>query len=470
MPSQLRRFHLVHTRKEKDALGELDVPADVYWGINTERAIRNFKISERQMPEEFIIALALVKKACLLANIDSGGIDEEMGKVMLKAIDEILIHDMHLDQFPVDIYQTGSGTQSNINMNEVIANRANEILEQPLGQKKPVHPNDHVNMGQSSNDIIPTAMHVASLTAISKTLMPAVGNLMRTLDIKIKQFEGIVKVGRTHLQDAVPIPLSLEFKVYRSQIISSFNELQGTRDDLILLPIGGTALGTGLNTHSGFSTSVVKHLTKIGRFPFEVNPVKAEGIASHRAMVKLSGALRLLALSCLKMANDIRWMASGPRAGLGELILPENEPGSSIMPGKINPTQSESLIQVALQVIGLDSAIVLGEGYGSILDLNVAKPLIISNILEAIKILSNGISSFVRKCLVGLEPNLPVIQQHLDRSLMVVTRLSPVVGYDKAGEIARKAHESGKTIRETIEELGIDIENLDELLDPSKMV
>jgi len=461
---------LVKTRKEKDALGELEVPADVYWGINTERAIRNFKISEKRMPEEFIIALATVKKACLLANIDSGGIDEKVGKAMLKAIDEILIHDMHLDQFPVDIYQTGSGTQSNMNMNEVIANRANEILEQPLGQKKPVHPNDHVNMGQSSNDVIPTAMHVASLTALSKTLMPAVGNLMRTLDIKIKEFEGVVKVGRTHLQDAVPIPLSLEFNVYRSQIISSFNELQGTRDDLILLPIGGTALGTGLNTTSGFSTSVVKHLTKIARFPFEVHPVKAEGIASHRAMVKLSGALRLLALSCLKMANDIRWMASGPRAGLGELLLPVNEPGSSIMPGKINPTQSESLIQVALQVIGLDSAIALGEGYGSILDLNVAKPLIISNILEAIKILSNGISSFVRKCLVGIEPNLPVIQQHLDRSLMVVTRLSPVVGYDKAGEIARKALESGMTIRETIEELGLDIENLDELLDPSTMV
>ncbi len=459
-----------NTRKEKDSLGELDVPADVYWGINTERAIRNFRISEREMPEEFIIALAQVKKACLFANMDGGGIDEERGNAMLKALDELLINDLYLDQFPVDIYQTGSGTQTNMNMNEVIANRANEILGHPLGKKTPVHPNDHVNMSQSSNDVIPTAMHVASLTALSRTLLPAVGNLMRTLDEKIKEFDGVIKVGRTHLQDAVPIPLSLEFRVYQSQIMSSFSELQGTRDDLVLIPIGGTALGTGLNARKGFSSSVVNHLSKITLFPFEVNPVLAEGIASHRAMAKLSGTLRILALSCLKMANDIRWMASGPRAGLGELLLPENEPGSSIMPGKINPTQSESLIQVALQVIGLDSAIALGEGYGSILDLNVAKPMIISNILESIRLLSNGISSFVKNCLSGLKPNLPIIQQHLDRSLMVVTKLSPVVGYDKAGEIARKALESGKTIRETIDELGLDIENLDELLDPSNMV
>ncbi|MHA1908845.1 MAG: class II fumarate hydratase [Candidatus Thorarchaeota archaeon] len=457
-------------RKEKDALGELEVPSEVYWGINTERAIRNFKISGRRMPEEFIMALAHVKKACLLANLDNGTIEEELGDALKKAVDEILLEDKHLDQFPVDIYQTGSGTQSNMNINEVLANRANEILGHPLGQKSPVHPNDHVNKGQSSNDVIPTAMHVAALLSLSKHLMPAVGNLMRMLDEKIKEFEGVVKVGRTHLQDAVPIPLSMEFNVYRSQIIASFNELQNTRDDLILLPIGGTALGTGLNAEPDFAASVVKYLTKSLRFPFEVNPVKAEGIASHRAMVKLSSALRLLALGCLKMANDIRWMASGPRAGLGELLLPENEPGSSIMPGKINPTQSESLIQVALQVIGLDAAIAMGEGYGSLLDLNVAKPMIIANILEACNLLSNGITSFVNKCLRGILPNLPMIQEHLDRSLMIVTRLSPVIGYDKAGEIARKSHESGKTIRETINEMGIEIDDLDKLLDPKEMV
>ncbi len=460
----------VNMRKEKDTLGELDVPSEVYWGINTERAIRNFKISGRRMPEEFIIALAQVKKACLLANIEIGVIEEELGKVILKAVDEILLEDKFLDQFPVDIYQTGSGTQTNMNMNEVLANRANELLGHPLGQKSPVHPNDHVNNGQSSNDVIPTAMHVAAMSVLSRHLMPAVGSLMHALDEKIKEFEGVIKIGRTHLQDAVPIPLSMEFNVYRSQIIASFNDLQNTRDDLILLPIGGTALGTGLNASPGFTASVVKHLSKNLRFPFEINPVKAEGIASHRAMVKLSSALRLLALGCLKMANDIRWMASGPRAGLGELLLPVNEPGSSIMPGKINPTQSEALIQVALQVIGLDAAIAMGEGYGSLLDLNVAKPMIIANILEASNLLSNGITSFVTNCLNGIRPNLPVIDQHLERSLMIVTRLSPVIGYDKAGEIAKRAHESGKTIRETIIEMGIEIDNIDQLLDPTEMI
>ncbi|MFW9850798.1 MAG: lyase family protein, partial [Candidatus Thorarchaeota archaeon] len=275
------------TRKEKDALGELEVPADVYWGINTERAIRNFKISGRRMPEEFIIALAHVKKACLLANIENGSIENEIGNALKKAVDEILLEDKHLDQFPVDIYQTGSGTQTNMNMNEVLANRANEILGHPLGKKSPVHPNDHVNKGQSSNDVIPTAMHVAALISLAQHLMPAVGNLMRTLEDKVKEFEGVIKIGRTHLQDAVPIPLSMEFNVYRTQIIASFNELQNTRDDLILLPIGGTALGTGLNADSGFAVSVVKYLSKNLRFPFEVNPVKAEGIASHRTLVKL---------------------------------------------------------------------------------------------------------------------------------------------------------------------------------------
>ncbi|MFW9909727.1 MAG: class II fumarate hydratase [Candidatus Thorarchaeota archaeon] len=457
-------------RKEKDLLGELEVPAEVYWGINTERALRNFKISGRQMPEKFIVALAHVKKACMQAHVDNEEIESELGDAVIKAADEIIFHDMFLDQFPVDVYQTGSGTQTNMNMNEVLANRANEILGHPLGSKSPVHPNDHVNMSQSSNDIIPTAMHVSSLVALSKELLPSVETLLQILDDKIREFKDVIKIGRTHLQDAVPIPLSLEFSVYRSQVISSFNELQIARDDLISLPVGGTAVGTGLNASKGFAERVVKHLSKNLGFPFELNPVKAEGIASHRVFVKISSALRLLALACFKMANDIRWMASGPRAGLGELLLPENEPGSSIMPGKVNPTQSEALIQVAIQVIGLDAAIAMGESHGSLLDLNVAKPLIIVNILDALGILSNGIESFVNKCLRDLAPNLPVIEEHLKRSLMVVTRLSPVIGYDKAGLIARAAYESGKTIRETIEEMGLEVENLDELLDPTKMV
>lgn len=461
---------MVKMRKEKDLLGELEVPANVYYGINTERAVRNFKISEKRMPVEFIVALAQVKKACMLANLEHGDVEESVGNAVLEAVDEILKKDMYLDQFPIDIYQTGSGTQTNMNMNEVLANRANEILGHPMGMKSPVHPNDHVNKGQSSNDVIPTAMHVAALTALSNDLLPAVDKLMRTLDDKISEFRGIVKVGRTHLQDAVPIPLSLEFKVYRTQVMSAFEALQDVRSDLVRLPIGGTALGTGINAPEGFSQRVAKHLTKIVGFPFEINAVQAEGIASHIAFVKLSSALRMLALSCLKMANDIRWMATGPRAGLGELHLPENEPGSSIMPGKINPTQSEALIQVAMQVMAFDMAISLGEGYGSVLDLNVAKPLIITNTLEALKILSNGIYSFVDKCLVDLSANESAIKSQLERSLMVVTRLTPVVGYDKAGEIARVALEKGLTIREAINDMGLKIDGLDELLDPSRMI
>lgn len=461
---------MVKMRKERDLLGELPVPEDAYYGINTERAIQNFSISGRRMPEEFIFALAQVKKACLLSNIEHGAIERTTGDAMIAAVDDILIHERFLDQFPVDIYQTGSGTQTNVNMNEVLANRANEILGHPKGLKTPVHPNDHVNLGQSSNDVIPTAMHISALSGISKDLMPAVERLMQILDQKIVEFKGIVKVGRTHLQDAVPIPLSLEFNVYRSQVISNFEDLQYAREDLVRLPIGGTALGTGLNAPKGFTKSVIKHLSKLTGFPLEANPVLAEGIASHRSFVKLSGALKLLALSCLKMANDIRWMASGPRAGLGELLLPENEPGSSIMPGKVNPTQSESLIQVALQVIGYDAAITAGEGYGSVLDLNVAKPLIIVNILDAIKILSNGIISFVNKCLIGLRPNLEVMQSQLEKSLMIATRLTPIIGYDKASEIARVAHEQGTTIKQVISDMGLTFKDLDDLLDPTKMV
>ncbi|MHA1928011.1 MAG: class II fumarate hydratase [Candidatus Thorarchaeota archaeon] len=457
-------------RKETDILGEVEVPIDAYWGISTQRAIKNFRISGKRMPVEFIIALAQVKKACLLANMDVGDIDKEIGQAVLKAIDEILIDDKMLDQFPVDVYQTGSGTQTNMNMNEVLANRANEILGHPMGLKKPVHPNDHINLGQSSNDVIPTAMHVSALTILSKKLLPAIENLLEILVWKIFQFKDVVKVGRTHLQDAVPIPLSMEFNVYRKHMISSFSELQNVRADLIIVPIGGTALGTGLNTSEGFAERVVKHLTKIVNLPIEANPIPAEGIASHSVFVRLSGVLRGLALSCMKMANDIRWMGSGPRAGLGELLLPQNEPGSSIMPGKVNPTQSEALIQVCMQVLGYDTTIAYAEANGSVLDLNVAKPVIITSIIDALNILSGGINSFTANCLNGLDTNLPSIERQLDRSLMVVTRLSPVIGYDKAGEIAKRAHETGTTIRETLEELGIELDNIDELLDPRRMV
>ncbi|MHA2601641.1 MAG: class II fumarate hydratase [Candidatus Thorarchaeota archaeon SMTZ1-83] len=462
---------MTKTRTEKDVLGELEVPIDAYWGISTQRALTNFKISGRRLPENFILALATVKKACLLANMDLGMIPTELGNPIQKAVDEILKDRKMLDQFPIDVFQTGSGTQTNMNMNEVLANRANEILGQPRGKKAPVHPNDHVNLGQSSNDVIPTTMHIAALELIINELMPSLEKLILGLDEKVTEFREIVKVGRTHLQDAVPIPLSMEFDVYKTQMVNNMADLQAARDELVVVPIGGTALGTGINAPKGFAEKVATYLSKFTSLPIRTQSVKAEGISSHRAMVRLSSSLRLLALSCIKMANDIRWMGSGPRAGLGELILPQNEPGSSIMPGKINPTQSEALIQVCAQVIGHDAVVSFAESHGSILDLNMSKPVIIVNILDAITILSNGIQSFRLHCLSGLKANESVIKSQLERSLMIVTGLTPVIGYDKAGEVARRAYETGQTVRETIEEMRIEIEgDLDDLLDSRKMV
>ena len=464
-------FRMTKTRTEKDVLGELEVPIDAYWGISTQRALTNFKISGRRLPENFILALATVKKACLLANMDLGMIPTELGNPIQKAVDEILKDRKMLDQFPIDVFQTGSGTQTNMNMNEVLANRANEILGQPRGKKAPVHPNNHVNLGQSSNDVIPTTMHIAALELIINELMPSLEKLILGLDEKVTEFREIVKVGRTHLQDAVPIPLSMEFDVYKTQMVNNMADLQAARDELVVVPIGGTALGTGINAPKGFAEKVATYLSKFTSLPIRTQSVKAEGISSHRAMVRLSSSLRLLALSCIKMANDIRWMGSGPRAGLGELILPQNEPGSSIMPGKINPTQSEALIQVCAQVIGHDAVVSFAESHGSILDLNMSKPVIIVNILDAITILSNGIQSFRLHCLSGLKANESVIKSQLERSLMIVTGLTPVIGYDKAGEVARRAYETGQTVRETIEEMRIEIEgDLDDLLDSRKMV
>ncbi len=456
-------------RIEKDAFGELAVPADVYWGINTQRALKNFRISGRRMNGFFIKSLGIVKMSCLLANMDLGLIDELIGKSMLEVVHDIIRGDLN-DQFPIDVYQTGSGTQTNINMNEVIANRANQILGHPMGQKKPIHPNDHANMGQSSNDVIPTAMHVAVVLRSREMLLPALTEIDKVLKEKIKEFNGIVKVGRTHIQDAVPIPLSMEFQVYQQQIASFIRYLEFILEDLMQIPIGGTALGTGLNSSEDFAKRVIHHLNQYTGVVFRLNPVKAEGIASHSRLVRFSAELRQIANLCIKMANDIRWMGSGPRAGLGELKLPQNEPGSSIMPGKVNPTQAEMLIQVAAQVIGYDLTITLGESEGSVLDLNMAKPLIITNLLDSIELLANGLNSFSENCLVGLKANILEIESQLERSLMLVTRLSPVIGYDKASQVAKSALASGKTIRETVKDMGLQIANLDEILDPKKMV
>jgi fumarate hydratase class II len=338
-----------------------------------------------------------------------------------------------------------------------------------MGKKHPVHPNDHVNKSQSSNDVIPTTMHVSTVHLIQK-LMPVLNNLIDILATKIEEFEDIVKVGRTHLQDAVPIPLSLEFKVYKKQIEINIERLNKVLDELFYISIGGTALGTGLNAPKNFDKLTVSHLSKITSLSFKLNPVKAEGISSHNTIAYASSNLKLLALSLLKMANDIRWMGSGPRAGLSELILPQNELGSSIMPGKINPTQSEALIQVCLQVIGNDSVVTSGEMYGSILDLNMSKPIMIVNVLDSIEILIGGINSFISNCLIGLEANIDRINMNLDQMLMIVTNLSPIIGYDKCSEIAQRAHKEGKTCKAVIKEMGLKIDNLDDLLDPKKMV
>ncbi|MFX0042113.1 MAG: class II fumarate hydratase [Candidatus Hodarchaeota archaeon] len=459
-------------RIEKDVLGEIEVPSNVYWGINTQRAIQNFQISGKIFPKIFIISLAQLKKACLLTNMKLDLIDKEVGNAILQAANEIINENKYLDQFPIDIYQTGSGTQTNMNMNEVLANRANEILGFPIGKKHPVHPNDHVNKGQSSNDVIPSTMHISAIQIINEKLLPILKKLIEQLTKKIEEFKDIVKVGRTHLQDAVPIPFSLEFEVYKRQIEMNVERLIKVIEELYYIPIGGTALGTGINAHEEFPKLTISHLSEIANLPFKLNPVKAEGIASHNTIVNASGALRQLALSLLKMANDVRLMGSGPRAGLAELILPQNEPGSSIMPGKINPTQSEALIQVCLQVLGNDSIISFGEGYGSILDLNVCKPVMIFNFLESVKILHGGINSFIDHCLIDLRANKVQIDAQLERMLMIVTNLIPLIGYDKCSEIAQRAYKEGKTCREVIKEMGLDIDDktLDDLLDPKKMV
>ena len=456
-------------RVEKDVLGEMEVPSDVFWGINTQRALQNFQISGKKFPKIFIISLAQVKKACLLANMELELIEKENGDAILEAVNEILKEDKHLDQFPIDIYQTGSGTQTNMNMNEVLANRASQILGFPMGKKHPVHPNDHVNKSQSSNDVIPSTMHISTVYMIQK-LIPVLNSLKEVLASKIEEFEDIIKVGRTHLQDAVPIPLSLEFKVYKKQIEINIERLNRVLDELYYIPIGGTALGTGLNAHKDFDKLTISHLSKITSLSFKLNPIKAEGISSHNTITYASSSLKLLALSLLKMANDIRWMGSGPRAGLSELILPQNEPGSSIMPGKINPTQSEALIQVCLQVIGNDSVVTSGEMYGSILDLNMSKPLMIVNVLESIDILIGGINSFIGNCLVDLKANAEQIDSNLEQMLMLVTNLIPIIGYDKCSEIAQRAYKEGKSCKVVIKQMGLKIDNLDELLDPKNMV
>jgi fumarate hydratase class II len=448
-------------RVERDTFGPIEVPADRLWGAQTQRSLENFKISTEKMPIEVIKALALIKHCAAEVNTRHG-FDRKKADAIMKAAIEIQVGTVDRDQFPLAVWQTGSGTQTNMNVNEVIANRASEILGGERGEKRLVHPNDDVNRGQSSNDVFPTAMHVAAVIDLRTRLLPAIGRLRDTLDAKSRAFAGIVKIGRTHLQDATPLTLGQEFSGYVSQLDHGMEHVGQSLPHLCELAIGGTAVGTGLNAPPGFDAGVCASLTKTLReqlrdpkFPaFTPAPNKFEALASHDALVFAHGALKTLAASLMKIANDVRWLASGPRSGIGELSIPENEPGSSIMPGKVNPTQSEALTMACAQVMGNDVAVNLGGAMGNF-ELNVFKPLVIHNFLQSVRLLADGALSFNDHCAVGIEPNRERIDQLVHNSLMLVTALNPHIGYDNAARIAKHAHKTGSSLREAATGLGL---------------
>jgi fumarate hydratase, class II len=458
-----------NVRTEKDTFGPIEVPADKLWGAQTQRSLTNFKISGERMPQALIHALAMVKKAAALVNLDLGTLDPKKGRAIVEAADEVL-QGKHDDQFPLVVWQTGSGTQSNMNMNEVLANRASELLGGERGEGRLVHPNDDVNHGQSSNDVFPTAMHVAAVTSLKEHLLPSVSRLSMALADKAKAFAKVVKIGRTHLQDAVPLTLGQEFSGYVSQLDHGASHVEASLLHLSELAVGGTAVGTGLNAHPEYAVRVAKKLSELTSHPFVTAPNKFEALAANDALVHAHGALKTLAASLTKIANDIRWLASGPRCGIGEISIPENEPGSSIMPGKVNPTQCEAVTMLAAQVMGNDVAVNIGGASGNF-ELNVYKPLIIHNFLQSVRLLSDGSDSLREHCVVGIEPNNDRIRQNLDNSLMLVTALNPHIGYDKAAKIAKTAHKLGKTLRETAIELGlVTAEQFDAWVRPENMV
>jgi fumarate hydratase class II len=456
-------------RIEYDTLGEVQVPADKLWGAQTQRSLQNFKIGGHRMPREVIYALAIAKKAAALTNAELGVLPKDKAQIIAEVCDEILSGALD-EHFPLVVWQTGSGTQTNMNLNEVIANRANQKLGQPLGTKKPIHPNDDVNKSQSSNDVFPTAMHIAAYLAVRDRLLPALDKLATALQDKANAFMPIIKVGRTHLMDAVPMRLGQEFSGYAHQVRTAKQDVERTLEEVRELPLGGTAVGTGLNAPKGFAEKVAAKIAELTGAPFITAPNKFAALATHDPLVSLSGALKRTAVALMKIANDIRLLGSGPRAGLAELNLPENEPGSSIMPGKVNPTQSEAMTMVCCQVIGNDTAITCGAFQGH-LELNVFKPLIIHNLLESIRLLADACHSFTDNCVVGIEPNLPAIHRHLERSLMMVTALNPIIGYEKAAKIAQKAHKEDKTLKEAAIELGyLSDEEFDKYVRPEAMV
>jgi len=457
-------------RIEHDTMGEVKVPADKYWGAQTQRSKENFVIGNQLMPKEIIYAFAILKKAAAMANFDCGVLPEEKMKLIGKVCDEILEGKLD-DQFPLVIWQTGSGTQSNMNVNEVIANRAHVLNGGKLTDaKKVLHPNDDVNKSQSSNDTFPTAMHIAGYKLIWENTIPKAEALYKVIKEKSEKFREIVKIGRTHVMDATPLTLGQEFSGYASQIEHGIRAIKNTLAHLSELALGGSAVGTGLNVPKNYDTIVAKHIADLTGLPFVTAENKFESLAAHDAMVESSGALKTLAVSLMKIANDIRLLASGPRSGIGELLLPENEPGSSIMPGKVNPTQTEALTMVCAQVIGNDAAVTVGGIYGHF-ELNVFKPVMIHNLLNSALLLGDACESFNKNCAVGIEANIPVIARHVENSLMLVTALNTHIGYENAAKIAKKAHKEGKTLREAAIELGlVTNEQFDQWVVPKKMV
>jgi len=456
------------TRTETDSMGPIEVDAARYWGAQTERSLHHFRIGGERMPRELIHALATIKKAAALVHHELGLLAPELAELIVRAADEV-IRGEHDREFPLVVWQTGSGTQTNMNVNEVIAGRANELAGRPRGGKSPIHPNDDVNMSQSSNDVFPTAMHVAALAAIETQLVPAVVTLRATLADKSTGFADIVKIGRTHLQDATPLTLGQEISGWVAELDLSWSAIEATLPAVYELALGGTAVGTGLNTHPEFAQRSAHQIAAITGLPFKSAPNKFAALAGHEPLVALHGGLKTLATSLNKIANDVRWLASGPRAGLCEILIPENEPGSSIMPGKVNPTQSEAVTMVAAQVLGNDVTVGIGAASGNF-ELNVFKPVIIYNVLQSLRLLTDVCTNFERFCASGIEPNLPRITDNLQRSLMLVTALNPHIGYDNAAKIAKKAHKEGTTLKQAAVALGLlTPEQFDEWVDPVKM-
>jgi fumarate hydratase, class II len=456
-------------REERDTMGTVHVPADALWGAQTQRSLQNFRISGERMPVALIHALALVKRAAAKVNCDVGLLDAARASAIMQAADEVT-SGRHDAQFPLVVWQTGSGTQTNMNMNEVLANRASEVLGGGRGAECRVHPNDDVNKGQSSNDVFPSAMHVAAVRSIHQQLVPALTMLTSSLSAKAKEFAHIVKIGRTHLQDATPLTLGQEFSGYVSQLEHGLERVRATLPHLYELALGGTAVGTGLNAHPEFAGRAADELARLTALPFVTARNKFEALATNDALVYSHGALKTLAASLLKIANDIRWLASGPRCGIGELKIPENEPGSSIMPGKVNPTQSEAMIMLSCQVMSNDVAINMGGAMGNF-ELNVMKPLIIHNFLQSVRLLADGMTSFNDHCASGISANVEHIEELTRSSLMLVTALTPHIGYDKAAEIAKKAHSDGTTLKRAATELGfVTAEQFEEWVRPENMV